>query len=125
VWAVVVLTLAAALAGCTGGSTPAGEQPPAAAMRVGLTEWTITTESATLAAGPVTLSVTNAGTTTHQLTVTATDLHRVSPLLDPGQSATVRFPAPAGQTLRLFCDRPGHEPAGMRTSLQVAPSTEG
>lgn len=65
-----------AVAGCSGGSTPAPSSTGdagAATVDVTLAEWSVTPSTTTAAAGAVTFSVSNEGTTVHELIVVKTD----------------------------------------------------
>ncbi|MEV4477354.1 cytochrome c maturation protein CcmE [Nonomuraea sp. NPDC049504] len=97
-------------------------RPPSAVARtrVGLTEWAVTVRDPVLRAGPVTLEVTNAGATAHDLIVTGAGVSAHTPVLAPGQASTLRFDAPRGALLTLVCGVMGHEPLGMSGTLGVA-----
>ncbi|MEW1841960.1 cupredoxin domain-containing protein [Nonomuraea angiospora] len=69
--------------------------------------------------GPVSLEVTNAGATAHDLVVTGHGVSAHTPVLAPGQSTTLHFDAPRGALLTLVCGVGGHEPLGMRGILRV------
>lgn len=114
--------LIAATAGCAGDSPTApaaGTAPATASLRVGLLEWQIITSSPALTAGVDHLTVTNTGTTAHDLYVTGPGVNDHTPLLQPGGSAHLRLTTRAGSTLRLTCEVPGHEEAGMRTTITI------
>ncbi|HET8561705.1 MAG TPA: hypothetical protein VFL69_14375 [Marmoricola sp.] len=106
--------LAAALAGCgaqqaTGGSgtAPVADTAAAHRVRVGLTEWQVDLAPTRALPGRITLVVTNAGATEHDLVVQRGG-HRWSlPALSPGRRATLVLRAPAGSTLRLSSRQPG------------------
>jgi hypothetical protein len=111
---------ALAAAACASAAPPPSAAP-ARDVRVGLTEWEIVTSAAVLAPGAVTLTVTNAGATAHDLRV-ATDARETGvPLLQPGAAQPLRVTVAAGEQVRLWCSVPGHRRQGMETTLQVAP----
>ncbi len=119
-------TLAAALTlavgGCVGNppaASTARTGPPTATLRVGLLEWRIVTSGAAVLPGDDRFIVTNTGTTAHDLHVTGPGMHANTPILPPGHSATLSVTAPAGATLRLSCELPGHERAGMHATVTV------
>lgn len=119
-----ILLASATSAGCAQPpTTAAATSVTVSAMRVGLTEWQITAPSARLAPGPVALTVTNAGSTAHDLQVTeqgtGSRLAR-TPVLQPGQRAGIHFDATAGTRLNLTCTVDGHAEAGMKSDLTVA-----
>jgi hypothetical protein len=120
------LFLAAAVATLTacGGtaatSSSTGSNPAEGVVRVGLTEWVIVTSSRAVEPGSVELQVTNTGGTEHDLIITGASGHWATPMLDPGDEAELTIEATAGEELELTCSVPGHEPQGMRSTLQVA-----
>lgn len=92
---------------------------PAASARVGLTEWSILTSTRLLSPGLVVITVTNTGSTAHNLLVRGGRLRAHSRKLRPGEQQTLRVDAPPGQTLHLSCTLPGHHQAGMHATVQV------
>ncbi|MBI1759082.1 MAG: hypothetical protein HYR62_07645 [Actinobacteria bacterium] len=120
----VALITALAVPATTGcaADTPAAAQagPPVATMRVGLVEWGFATSAGALRAGPVTLQVTNAGTTAHDLRVLAGDQVRgVTPALRPGQRTTLQVDLGGLSSVTFLCTLPGHREQGMRRELPV------
>lgn len=89
------------------------------AVRVGLTEWSIATSTSTVPAGELTLRVTNAGATEHDVLVRGHAGTRHSTHLGPGEQTSLTVRAEAGEVLTLWCSLPGHEASGMRTTLEV------
>ena len=118
----LIAVTVAATAGCGsagGGSGETGTAPPSHSLRVGLVEWRIVTSSATVAAGVDHLTVTNAGTTAHNLYVGGGGVHAHTADLPPGHTATLTITTRPGTTLTLTCQIPGHEEAGMHTTVDV------
>jgi hypothetical protein len=103
------------------GSAPiaARGSKPARAIRVGLSEWTITLAPTTARAGRITLTVTNAGGTGHDLVVAGRDGSWATKELEPGQHTTLVVRGSAGERLHLWCSIPGHRLQGMDTHLPV------
>ena len=103
-------------------ATPAG--PPAAAARIGLIEWEITASAPALVAGPVTLTVTNAGTTAHDLRLRTRrgDVHLG--VLAPGQTSLLQADLTGERTVQLTCTVAGHRQQGMDRHIPVAPPSE-
>src|SRR5713226_9570483 len=67
-WALLLaLLVLPTLTACGSAGAPLGTGPPVAFARVGLVEWRIATTAGALVGGPVTLEVTNAGSTAHDL----------------------------------------------------------
>lgn len=119
--AALTAALAAAVTGCAAGGPPAvaGTAAPSHSLRVGLLEWRIVTSAPAVIPGVDRLTVTNTGTTSHDLQVTGPGVRAHTPLLAPGATASLTLRIRAGTTLRLTCEVPGHEEAGMHTTLQV------
>lgn len=108
------------VAGCAGPPDP--EKPPAAEARVGLVEWDITASVTRLAAGPVTIEVTNAGTPAQDLRIEADGRQpAATPLLDPWQRTTLTADVADAKQVLLTCTLPGHAAQGMRRQLPVGP----
>lgn len=123
----VALTALAGAAGCTSSSAvgasggDSGVAAPATAVaRVGLTDFAVAARPAAVTPGEVELAVTNAGATAHDLVVTGTAGEWRTPVLRPGERATLRVVARAGEQLELWCSVAGHDAAGMRGPLAVA-----
>jgi hypothetical protein len=129
-WLPAVVLVLAGSGGC-GEEEHASGAPPTTArpttqstagqggIRVGLTEWTISTSSRTAPAGRDTLVVTNAGGTEHDLVVVGRSGTWETPDLDPGQQTRLTVRARPGETLKLWCSMPGHRAQGMHTTLRV------
>ena len=71
----------------------------------------------TAPAGPVSITLTNKGLIQHNLVVQEDPAFKKLDV-NPGQSATGTLDAKPG-TYTLYCDIPGHRPAGMETKLTV------
>lgn len=112
------LGLAVLTAAC--GSTDADAAGPAASTtRVGLIDWEITTAAQTLQSGPVTLDVTNAGATEHDLRVSGERVDAATPVLAPGEQATLVVDLDGESRVLLWCSVPGHRAQGMERRLPV------
>lgn len=85
-------------------------------VAVSLEEFAINPGPVSATAG-ATISVTNDGTTTHDLTVEGQDL--ATPTLDAGGTAELDVGTLAPGTYTLFCSIPGHRESGMETDLTV------
>ena len=94
---------------------------PARSIRVGLSEWTIALAPTVARAGRITLTVTNAGGTGHDLVVAGRDGSWATKELSPGQRTTLVVRGRAGERLHLWCSIPGHRLQGMDTHLPVRP----
>lgn len=110
--ALVVLPLVAALAGCgaqspSGSVRPVSDTPASHRVRVGLTEWQVDVAPAKALAGRVTLVVTNAGATEHDLTVLSGERGWSLPTLDPGEQRHLVVRAKPGTPLQLTSKVPG------------------
>lgn len=120
-----VLAVAGAVltAGCTMTTPAAAPAAPAAGTaRVGLTDFAVTSRPLEVLPGRVRLQVTNAGATVHDLVVRGSSGEWRTAYLKVGESAELEVTAAAGERLDLWCSVPGHDAAGMRSVLPVAPS---
>jgi hypothetical protein len=115
----VALTALLSMSACHGGTARASG-PPVGRARVGLIEWEITTTAGALVAGPVTLDVTNAGTTVHDLRIKGDRADGQTARLGPGQTATLTVDLAGERRVELWCTVPGHRSQGMDTHLPVA-----
>lgn len=128
-----VVVAALLLSGCAAGSTGQGADEgtrtrttaphPVAKLRVGLTEWEITTSAGQVTPGRVVMTVTDAGATTHDLYVRGGKGTWHTRDLSPGERQRLVVHASPGERLHLWCSLPGHAAQGMRTTLSVARST--
>lgn len=118
---VAAAAAAVAAAACSGGRAVAPTLP-ASDLRVGLHEYEVVASPAAARAGTVTLRVTNAGASAHDLVVNAGAETRRLPSLSPGTSATLRVTGQAGQPMVLWCSLPGHRAQGMQLEVDVAPA---
>ncbi|MDQ3609992.1 MAG: plastocyanin/azurin family copper-binding protein [Actinomycetota bacterium] len=115
----LLLALALVVAGCA--QTAAQSPGPAATeARVGLTEWEVTTSASALSEGPVTLAVTNAGATAHNLVLSDEGGRDRTPLLAPGEQTSITVDLTGQREAVLWCDLPGHRAQGMERVLPVA-----
>lgn len=107
------------LGACAAPSSTSPSSEVADELRVGLTEFDITSSATVLVEGTVTMEVTNAGATAHDLRIAATAVDEHVALLDPGESASLSLDTNGEQELRLWCSVPGHRANGMQRTLQV------
>jgi uncharacterized cupredoxin-like copper-binding protein len=98
------------------------KDPIAGTVRVGLTEWTIVTSAKEVHPGTITLRVTNTGATEHDLVVSGEKGEWRTHVLKPGEQTKLVVKAAKSETLKLWCDEPGHEAQGMHTTLEVLAS---
>lgn len=118
------LALALMVGGCGSGaqsSAPAPTGPPASEVRVGLLEYRLALSASALTAGTVTLMVTNAGSSAHDLRLRqGSDVLGATALLSPGGRETLRVRVSPGRPVRMDCTVPGHAEAGMKAEVAVA-----
>jgi plastocyanin len=92
----------------------------AAALTATLSEWKIDLSSATIAAGRVTFTATNAGSIPHALEVEGNGLEQKTPLIQPGETATLSLTLKPG-AYEIYCPvgEDSHKKLGMETHLKV------
>jgi hypothetical protein len=120
------LLCALVVGGCAGSpQTTESAGRPVSLMRVGLSEWAITTPDRALLPGDVTFRVTNVGASAHDFIVRGRLGDWKTPVLDPGEQAELMVEVGPGEQLDLDCGLPGHHAAGMHTKVSVVeePST--
>lgn len=121
---VVVVLIAVLAAACGRGGAPSqpGGQPSgpggAAAITVDEKEWSITLANTSVKAGPISFTVNNTGSIEHNFVIVETKFEIDS--TPPGQSKTGTTTLQPG-TYTIICNIPGHEEAGMKTTLTVTP----
>jgi hypothetical protein len=107
--------------GCAGAERQAPQGAPAVStMRIGLTEWSVVTPSVPVTPGEVSLEVTNAGATAHDLLVSGKRGTWRTPLLGPGEKSILIIDTVAGEMLHFDCAVAGHHSAGMHEQVRVA-----
>lgn len=109
---VALMTIACA------GPAPPVRQAASNDIRVGLTEWDVVASATGVSAGQLRLTVTNAGTTAHNLRVAGATKGGTR-LLAPGESQKVMLNVAVSGTLQLWCDVTGHRDQGMALELPV------
>lgn len=113
VWAMTGKPGQAALAS---GSPPVvgGQTQVATTVRVTATEFNFALSKASVPHGTIVFTVVNRGTIPHDFWIAG----KVTPLIEPGKSATLTVDLDAGQ-LSYVCTVPGHAAAGMKGTLTV------
>ena len=81
-------------------------------------EFKIKLPKTTLPAGSYTFDVRNDGKVPHDLVVKGEGVDKGTPLIDPGQSKSLKVDLKAG-TYDVYCSVPGHKQAGMDLKLTV------
>lgn len=112
--ALVAFALTAAIAVAVATDRPEGGGSNTGPVAVSLTEFAIM-PSAIVASG--TVNVTNNGGQAHDLVVVGTDV--ATPMLQPGQSASMDVSGLAEGTYEVICSVGGHKEAGMVGTLTV------
>jgi len=87
-------------------------------VNVSEVEFKIKLPKTTLPAGSYTFDVRNDGKIPHDLVVNGEGVKRGTPLIDPGQSKSLKVDLKAG-TYDVYCSVPGHKQAGMDLTLTV------
>ena len=98
--------------------------PASAAVSAKLTEWKVELSEATIAAGAVTFTVTNAGSIPHAFEVEGQGIERETGVIQPGASATLTVTLKPGR-YEVYCPvgNDSHKKLGMQTELKVGPGT--
>jgi hypothetical protein len=121
---VALLAAVLVLGGCASGArttAPVPSGPPASELRVGLLEYRLALSAGTLAPGPVTAVVTNAGSSGHDLRFRqGGKVLGATEVLSPGGQEVLRVEVAAGAPVELDCTVSGHAEAGMHATLSVA-----
>jgi plastocyanin len=97
----------------TAGAGGGGEE-----IAISETEFALDPADPTVAAGEVTIAVTNDGATLHNLEVEGNGVEEITDDLDPGQSDDLALDLEAG-TYRIYCAIGDHAAQGMEGELTV------
>jgi plastocyanin len=99
---------------------PVPSGPPASEVRIGMQEYRFQLSAGVLDPGPVTVSVTNAGSTGHDVVlVQGEETLGSSDVLSPGGRQTLEIKVAPGLPVHLECTVGGHSAAGMHTTIAV------
>lgn len=101
------------------GSLLYADTPPTVAVK--LSEWKVELSTGSVAPGLVLFSVTNTGTIPHQVEVEGQGLEKQTPLIQPGETATLELTLKAGK-YEVYCPvgMDSHKKLGMEAKLQVS-----
>jgi plastocyanin len=112
---VALLLLAVALV-----ATAALPAPDPVALDATLSEWQVDLSQGTIAAGPATFTITNAGSIPHAFEVEGQGIEQETPLIQPGATATLTVTLMPG-TYDVYCPvgEDSHKKLGMETHLKV------
>jgi len=120
--------IAGALLAAIAFATAATHRAPDAATEVSakLSEWKVELSEATIAAGSVSFTITNAGSIPHAFEVEGGGLERETELMQPGSTATLTLTLKPG-TYEVYCPvgEDSHKKLGMETHLKVVASGYG
>ena len=97
---------------------PGASDPVAVTAK--LSEWKVELSPETVNEGPVTFTVTNAGSIPHAFEVEGHGIEQQTPLIQPGSSATLSLTLHSG-TYEIYCPvgEDSHKKLGMETHLKV------
>src|SRR6202030_923724 len=92
--------------------------PDPVALDATLSEWKVDVAQGTIAAGPATFTITNAGSIPHAFEVEGQGIERETALIQPGASATLTVTLEPG-TYDVYCPvgEDSHKKLGMETHL--------
>lgn len=115
--------VAVLLSGCASGTDEStAEGTPSADVRVGLIDYSFQRSAAQLLATTVTLTVTNAGSTEHDLQVLdGEEVLGATRVLAPGEKQTITLDLSGLEEVTFLCTLPGHAEMGMVEDVAVAP----
>ena len=106
-------------------ATAAAHRAPGAptAVSAKLSEWKVELSEATIAAGPISFTVTNAGSIPHGFEIEGQGIERETALIQPGSTATLTLTLKPG-TYEVYCPvgEDSHKKLGMETHLKVVAS---
>ena len=105
------------------GAVPADPAASSSQVMASLKEFSITLDGAATA-GDVSVHVMNEGTTTHNLTIRGAE-SKITSDLNAGTSEVLELGELEAGEYELYCTIPGHESAGMKTTLTVAEAGPG
>ena len=93
------------------------------AVSAKLSEWKVELSEATIAAGPVTFTISNAGSIPHAFEVEGEGIERETKVIQPGATATLALTLKPG-TYEVYCPvgEDSHKKLGMETHLTVVGS---
>lgn len=122
--AALTLVAALVLTGCGSGvetSAPVPTGPPVSELRIGLLEYRLALSADALQPGTVTMTITNAGSTGHDVRLRqGGTVLGATEVLSPGRKQTLRVDVAPGVPVKLDCTVGGHAEAGMHATLAVA-----
>src|SRR2546430_14028119 len=118
VWAGMVLAVALL------GAAPQPHPGVASTVNVKLSEWNVVLSQASVAAGPVTFVITNAGSIPHGFEVEGQGIEKEIETIQPGASDTLTLTLKAG-SYDVYCPvgEDSHKKLGMDTHLKVVSAT--
>src|SRR2546421_13038395 len=116
--------VAVALLGALLGAAPQPHPGVASTVNVKLMEWNVVLSQASVAAGPVTFVITNAGSIPHGLEVEGQGIEQEIETIQPGASDTLTLTLKAG-SYDVYCPvgEDSHKKLGMDTHLKVVSAT--
>jgi FtsP/CotA-like multicopper oxidase with cupredoxin domain len=110
-----LISMAVFLRGDSIGTTDAASAADGQILHVTLKDLAMEPPSLQAQPGPITIEVTNEGQAGHNFSLEG----QATPMLQPGESATLEVPSLAPGTYEFICEVAGHADGGMRGTLTV------
>jgi uncharacterized cupredoxin-like copper-binding protein len=116
-----LISMATFLRGDSASASGSEGEPESQVLQILLKDLEIEPPTLEAHPGSLTIEVANQGQVEHNFALEGA----ATPMLQPGQSATLEVPSLPSGTYEFICEVPGHADAGMRGTLTVGPGGQG
>lgn len=120
----LVVLSSVAVAGCGSAAAPRPDSSARKSIRVALTEFRLEPPRATVAAGELSVQVTNRGNSVHALAIETPDGKQATGSIDPGRAATLEAELRPGSYV-WYCPVGDHRSRGMEGTITAEGATGG